>query len=48
MTKLLDRAVEAARNVPPDTQDDIAHVLSGWRARMMNRQYRSRPKSSTQ
>jgi hypothetical protein len=27
MTKLLDRAVEAARNLPPETQDDIAHVV---------------------
>ena len=28
MTKLLDRAVEAARNLPPDAQDDdIAHVV---------------------
>jgi hypothetical protein len=26
MTKLLDQAVEAARNLPPDAQDDIAHV----------------------
>jgi hypothetical protein len=27
MTKLLDQAVEAARNLPPDAQDDIAHVV---------------------
>lgn len=27
MTKLLDRAVEAARNLPPDAQDDIARVV---------------------
>ncbi|MGH7037950.1 MAG: hypothetical protein ACREE4_08220 [Stellaceae bacterium] len=27
MTKLLDQAVEAARNLPPDAQDDIAHVM---------------------
>jgi predicted transcriptional regulator len=27
MTKLLDRAVEAARSVPPDARDDIAHVV---------------------
>jgi hypothetical protein len=27
MTKLLDRAVEAARSLPPDAQDDIAHVV---------------------
>jgi hypothetical protein len=27
MTKLLDRAVEAARSLPPDVQDDIAHVV---------------------
>jgi hypothetical protein len=27
MTKLLDQAVEAARSLPPDAQDDIAHVL---------------------
>ena len=26
MTKLLDQAVEAARSLPPDAQDDIAHV----------------------
>lgn len=27
MTKLLDQAIEAARNLPPDAQDDIAHVI---------------------
>ncbi|MGH7054126.1 MAG: hypothetical protein ACREFA_09965 [Stellaceae bacterium] len=27
MTKLLDQAVEAARSLPPDEQDDIAHVV---------------------
>lgn len=27
MTKLLDQAVEAARNLPPDAQDNIAHVV---------------------
>lgn len=27
MTKLLDQAVEAARSLSPDAQDDIAHVL---------------------
>jgi hypothetical protein len=27
MTKLLKRAVRAARNLPPDEQDDIAHVV---------------------
>ena len=27
MTKLLDRAVEAARNLPPDTQDEIARLV---------------------
>jgi hypothetical protein len=27
MTKLLDRAAEAARNLPPDAQDEIAHVI---------------------
>jgi hypothetical protein len=27
MTKLLDRAVEAARSLPPDAQDDIARVV---------------------
>jgi hypothetical protein len=27
MTKLLDRAVQAARRLPPDAQDDIAHVV---------------------
>jgi hypothetical protein len=27
MTKLLDQAVEAARNLPPEAQDDIAHVV---------------------
>jgi predicted transcriptional regulator len=27
MTKLLDQAVEAARSLPPDAQDDIAHVV---------------------
>ena len=27
MTKLLDQALEAARNLPPEVQDDIAHVV---------------------
>jgi hypothetical protein len=27
MTKLLDRAVEVARNLSPDAQDDIARVV---------------------
>jgi predicted transcriptional regulator len=27
MTKLLDQALEAARNLPPNAQDDIAHVV---------------------
>ena len=27
MTKLLDQALEAARNLPPDEQDNIAHVV---------------------
>lgn len=27
MTKLLDRALEAARNLPPEAQDDIARVV---------------------
>jgi predicted transcriptional regulator len=27
MTKLLDQAVAAARGLPPDEQDDIAHVV---------------------
>ena len=27
MTKLLDRALEAARSLPPEAQDDIAHVV---------------------
>lgn len=27
MTKLLDRAVEAARSLPPDTQDEIARLV---------------------
>lgn len=27
MTKLLDQAVEAARALPPDLQDDIARVI---------------------
>jgi hypothetical protein len=27
MTKLLDRALEAARNLPPAAQDDIARVV---------------------
>ena len=27
MTKLLDQALEAARGLPPDAQDDIAHVV---------------------
>jgi hypothetical protein len=27
MTKLLDRAIAAARNLPPDVQDDIAQLI---------------------
>jgi hypothetical protein len=27
MTKLLDRALEAARSLPPDAQDDIARIV---------------------
>ena len=27
MTKLLDQALEVARNLPPEAQDDIAHVV---------------------
>jgi hypothetical protein len=27
MTKLLDQALRAARNLPPDEQDNIAHVV---------------------
>ena len=27
MTKLLDQALEAARSLPPDAQDDIARVV---------------------
>jgi len=27
MTKLLDQALEAARSLPPDAQDDIAHIV---------------------
>jgi hypothetical protein len=27
MTKLLDRALEATRSLPPDAQDDIARVV---------------------
>jgi len=27
VTKLLDRAVEAARNLPPDAQDEIARLV---------------------
>jgi len=27
MTELLDRALAAARNLPPDAQDDIARVV---------------------
>ena len=27
MTKLLDQALEAPRNLPPDAQDEIAHVV---------------------
>jgi len=27
MTKLLDKALEAARSLPPDAQDDIARVV---------------------
>jgi hypothetical protein len=27
MTKLLEKAVEAVRQLPPDTQDEIAHAM---------------------
>jgi hypothetical protein len=27
MTKLLDRALEVARDLPPDVQDDIARIV---------------------
>jgi hypothetical protein len=27
MTKLLDKAIEVARHLPPDAQDDIARVV---------------------
>jgi hypothetical protein len=27
MTKLLDQALAAARSLPPETQDDIAHIV---------------------
>jgi hypothetical protein len=27
MTQLLDQALEAARNLPPDEQDNIAHIV---------------------
>ena len=27
MTKRLDQALEAARNLPPSAQDDVAHVV---------------------
>lgn len=27
MTKLLDQAVKAARNLPPEAQDDIARIV---------------------
>jgi hypothetical protein len=27
MTRLLDQAIDAARNLPPEAQDDIAHVV---------------------
>lgn len=27
MATLLDRAIEAARDLPPQAQDDIAHIL---------------------
>ena len=27
MTKLFDQAVEALRNLPPEAQDDIAHMV---------------------
>lgn len=27
MTKLLDQALEAARNLPPEAQDDIARIV---------------------
>jgi predicted transcriptional regulator len=27
MTKLLDKALEAVRRLPPDTLDEIAHVM---------------------
>ena len=45
MTKLLDRALEAARDLPPDAQDDIAHVVFAWPVPTMSRRCRSRPKS---
>ena len=27
MTKLLEQALEAARNLPPEAQDEIAHIV---------------------
>jgi predicted transcriptional regulator len=27
MTRLLDQALAAARNLPPDAQDEIAHIV---------------------
>jgi len=27
MTKLLDQVLAAARSLPPDAQDDIAHIV---------------------
>jgi hypothetical protein len=30
MTKLLERAVEAARRLPPDAQDEIARAILAW------------------
>jgi predicted transcriptional regulator len=27
MTRLLDQALSAARNLPPDAQDEIAHIV---------------------
>ena len=27
MTLLLDRALEVARNLPPEAQDDLAHII---------------------
>jgi hypothetical protein len=30
MTKLLEQAVSAARNLPPDMQDDIARIMLSY------------------